>query len=421
MRLTQVLCKINRYRVFQLRWEQNKRRKAPESKEYILAKKLGLPTVDSSEYLQKVEEEIVPIEFDDDVQPSKPLYEPLQLDENHPMYKADPCYCLDDSNVLLEGLEQSKLLLNTVQIQESLPEEIEDSIGTRSIPFQDTRVKRLIMYSNVYDAMQALLPRRKDPERPAWNFPRDYGIDSPRKFRLTISQMLQLCDFAGGSSSLAQRNHVHDAYCCANLVKEGSQVQIKNRADVLVSSNTPITPLTSSTSGSSVTLPNLHPLNFTVSIPKQHFYHSESIYPVSKGFTKSHPHTAFFHFDPSEVKNLYEEPVTESQFYSRTLVKAFAVAASRAQQLYGDNVKKLPEPITLQAVHTDNKKFHFAVLQLNTLDLDETAQEKNIFWMLPQAMDLFSECAYVKGKPTLEDYNPEVFQRILSFYCNGLA
>lgn len=121
--------------------------------------------------------------------------------------------------------------------------------------------------------------------------------------RLTITQMLQLCDFAGGSTSLAERSHVHDAYCCTNLVKEGSseappppviwnivqfimhtfifpgtQVQIKNRADVLVASNTPISPLTSPTSGNSIPLPNLQPLNFAVSIPKQHFYHSESIY-----------------------------------------------------------------------------------------------------------------------------------------------
>lgn len=37
------------------------------------------------------------------------------------------------------------------------------------------------MYSNVYDAMQVVLPKRKDPERPAWNFARDYGIDAKRK------------------------------------------------------------------------------------------------------------------------------------------------------------------------------------------------------------------------------------------------
>ncbi|KAJ1523379.1 hypothetical protein ONE63_001246 [Megalurothrips usitatus] len=420
MRLTQVLCKMTNYRIFKLRWEQQKRKRAPLSKEYLHVSKLGLPTVNATEYLEKAKEGVVPIEFDSDVRPAEPLFETLKFDESHPDYRANTCYCLDDTNVLLEGLEHSKLLLNSVQIQEGLPKEVEDSVGTQSVPFQDTRVKRLIMYANVFDSMQVLLPKRKDPERPAWNFPRDYGIDSKRKFHLTITQMLQLCDFVDGKASLALRSQVPDAYCCANVEKEGHPIQIQNRADILVTSKVPIAPLTQRSAGNSIPLPDLHPLKFNVSIPKQHFYHNRSIFPISKEFLKSHPHTAFFHFDPVEVKNLYEEPVTESQFLSRTVVKAFAVAAARAQQLHGDNVKQLPEPITIQAVHTDNRRFHFAVLQLNTLDLDATAQEKNIVWMLPQAIDLFSECGYVKGRPVLEEYNPEVFQRILSFYCNGL-
>lgn len=85
-----------------------------------------------------------------------------------------------------------------------------------------------------------------------------------------------------------------------------------------------------------------------------------------------------------------------------------------------DDVKQLPQPITIQAIHTDHRMFHFAILQLNTLDLNGANPEKNIFWMQPNTVDLFSKCAYVKGRPTLEDYNPEVFQRVMAFYCNGL-
>jgi large subunit ribosomal protein L37 len=82
-------------------------------------------------------------------------------------------------------------------------------------------------------------------------------------------------------------------------------------------------------------------------------------------------------------------------------------------------VKDLPEPITLQCVQTDGRLFHFAVLQLNTLDLDGVEGKKNIFWMLPR-IPLFSSCMYVKGKPVLEDYSPEVFNRLLAFFSNGL-
>jgi large subunit ribosomal protein L37 len=83
------------------------------------------------------------------------------------------------------------------------------------------------------------------------------------------------------------------------------------------------------------------------------------------------------------------------------------------------SVKDLPEPVTVQCVQTDGRLFHFAVLQLNTLDLDGTEGKKNIFWMLPR-IPLFSSCMYVKGRPLLEGYNSEVFLRLLAFCSNGL-
>jgi large subunit ribosomal protein L37 len=83
------------------------------------------------------------------------------------------------------------------------------------------------------------------------------------------------------------------------------------------------------------------------------------------------------------------------------------------------NVKNLPEPITIQCVQTDGRLFHFAVLQLNTLDLDSTEGKKNVFWMLPR-IPLFTSCTYVRGRPLLEGYNSEVFSRLLAFYSNGL-
>lgn len=203
--------------------------------------------------------------------------------------------------------------------------------------------------------------------------------------------MLQLCSFAAGKASISDRNQISDAYCCVRLEKEGvyhfrygsawskelkliwfgilgSKFEIQNRADFLVTSKVPNAPLASRTAGKDIPLPDMHPLHFTVSLPKQHFYHNQSVFrkywccawptnildftqkqlvkansflAIAKSYSKSHPHTAFFLFDPSEVKNIYEEPVTESQFMSRTLVKAFAIAGSRAQQLYGVSFQNL--------------------------------------------------------------------------------
>lgn len=63
----------------------------------------------------------------------------------------------------------------------------------------------------------------------------------------------------------------------------------------------------------------------------------------------SNPHTILLHYSPLEVKNLFETPVTLSQFEGRALMKAFAVAASRAQSLYGVGLMILVKVISLHA------------------------------------------------------------------------
>lgn len=83
--------------------------------------------------------------------------------------------------------------------------------------------------------------------------------------------------------------------------------------------------------------------------------------------------------------------------------------------LFQPTVKELPEPITIQTIHTDGQMFAFNILQLNTLSREGNIH--NIFWSMP-IIQLFSHCEYIKGKPVLQDYNPEVFRRILAFYNN---
>lgn len=51
--------------------------------------------------------------------------------------------------------------------------------------------------------------------------------------------------------------------------------------------------------------------------------------------TKKYPHTLFLFFDRDEVKNQFEEPVTDTQIHGRSLLKAFTAAASFAKQTYG--------------------------------------------------------------------------------------
>lgn len=59
------------------------------------------------------------------------------------------------------------------------------------------------------------------------------------------------------------------------------------------------------------------------------------ILAVEKGAGYEHPHTAFIHYTPLDVFNCTLEPVQEDQIESRNLLKAFTVAAAKAQSTYG--------------------------------------------------------------------------------------
>lgn len=102
---------------------------------------------------------------------------PPPLDETHPKWKARPCLTYKDDNVLLEGLNQAKILTNTVEVQEGLP----DVITLPELPKEIHKLtNRIILASHVFDGEQVKLPPIKDPLRPAFKFRREYGISEQR-------------------------------------------------------------------------------------------------------------------------------------------------------------------------------------------------------------------------------------------------
>lgn len=89
---------------------------------------------------------------------------------------------MKDENVLLEGVPQAQVLLNTLKF-DGYPERMEDFIHKSVIPAGiDRNLQQSILNSCVYDAEQLKLGYKiKDPNRPAYNFPRVYGITDARK------------------------------------------------------------------------------------------------------------------------------------------------------------------------------------------------------------------------------------------------
>lgn len=103
---------------------------------------------------------------------------PIVFDETHPDWHTEPLLFYKDENVLLEGLNQAKVLTKTVELQEGLPE----TIVLKDIPKEiDTFAKQIVKNSQIFDAEQKKLPKIKDPVRYFFNFPRVYGVTQNRR------------------------------------------------------------------------------------------------------------------------------------------------------------------------------------------------------------------------------------------------
>lgn len=132
----------------------------------------------------------------------------------------------------------------------------------------------------------------------------------------------------------------------------------------------------------------------------------------------THPHTIVHSFTPDNVQNLFGTPLTNSQIEGRNLLKAFTVAASRAHQIYGKQIENLDNPIVVQSVQTDGKSFYFGVFELRTLNLRGNDGIKNRWFTIPK-INLFDNCSYHSGRPTLDGYNNKVLKLLKIFYSNN--
>ncbi|XP_053698104.1 39S ribosomal protein L37, mitochondrial [Sabethes cyaneus] len=370
----------------------------------------GIPVVDANEFVLEPRKNV---QYDVLGQ----LPPEVKWDQNHPLYKQEPCYLYGDKNVLLEGVRQAQVLLNTV-VYDELPLKIEERLEKMKIPAQlDRSMQQSVLAALVFDTEQVKTAVVKVPERPAFKLPRNYGISNERRNRLLLSKLLTHCERFAGKAVSSTKKIVTNTRFTVPVTKDLDRIQFTLKADSFLISSEPIKPLDNSLyRPQDLTIPDLFPLKETVTIPTTNFYEWNNEYPIKRDYRFSHPQTILLHCAPEDVSNVFETPITDDQQDGRAMIKAFTVAAARARQLYGDNVKALPQPINVQAVQTDSQWFHFSIFQLNTLDLTGSATEHRNLWFRKPRMNLYSECGYLVGKPTLQDYNKDVLKHMAVFY-----
>ncbi|XP_063981891.1 large ribosomal subunit protein mL37 [Diachasmimorpha longicaudata] len=412
MKITQALFRQHLGRMIKFNWFMATKKKPIETLTEFHLGKLGIPIVDPIDIVNPIRKTIdVSPYFEHTLVPR-----PIPRDVNHPDYKIKPCLKVMGHDLLVQGTQQAQVLTKSLLMGDSLPERVESLIENPSNEVNEA-VQRIVRTSNIYDAHQEKLPKRRNPEKPTWNYRRDYGLTDVRKSRNLIEKMLQLCESLCGFNVAQQRQIVHNGLVQVPLAKDGQLVKFSMPIDLLLTSMIPLAPMGTDADAADKALPELYPLLSTAGLQAHHFYDLKTLYPIAQGSPWSTPHTIFIYHDCLKVKNLTELPVEVDQLFARSLVESFTTTATYARQKYGDSVGDLPEPLTVQCVHADGQNFHFSVFQLNTLNLEEKEGKMNYWWSSPQ-IRLFEKAMYEDARPVFEGYNPEVFKRILAFYKN---
>ncbi|XP_028165329.1 39S ribosomal protein L37, mitochondrial [Ostrinia furnacalis] len=408
MKLSQVLYRQHIGFMFKKHWMiQGKRVPVDTGVEDALKAK-GIPVEDALEFVKDKPETHERLNI-------VGQYElPLPLDENHPNYKEKPCYTLKNTNVLLEGISQAQVLTKTIIAEDKLPVKIEELAQIAAPKAIHENVKKAILSANVFDCEQEKLPKIKDPARPAYNFPRILGITDRRRNQILTNRLLQLIEKSSDTEVTQTKYVVNDVKAHTTFDKEDDLFQFQDICNILVTSNKPVKHETERDIPF-VEIPDLYPIKHTITLDMDHFYSETSRYPIKPTVNMRHPHTTWLHYNATEVGNLYETPVTQSQILGRSLTHAFTVASAYAKQLHGENVKDLPEPVYINCIQTDGQNYHFGVLELNTLNVDGNEGTKNL-WYCKNNMQLYGASKYFGGMPVLENYNPKVYGYINAFY-----
>ncbi|KAI4498174.1 hypothetical protein M0802_006660 [Mischocyttarus mexicanus] len=409
MKLTQTLRKYHLNRLIRTIWFIKRERVPIDRNVEDKLSKLNVKILNPTDIL-KPKREFIKIET------PEPVVKVFQLDNTHPDWKDRACLTYKDHNVLQNGLPQAQLLLKTILIKNDLPQQIKENETDISEDIHRL-VERSIYTSNIFDAHQELLPKRKDPERPAWNFPRYYGVTDIRKTHNLFNKLLQICECVCGPEIVQTRSVFHNGVSCISIEKGSNLLQFKSTFDLALVSKEPLKMIDNQNAYKELDFPDIYPFYPTVSLEKTNIYKTEDLYPIETTTPWLNVHTIFISHNPVEVKNTSELPVVNDQIRARSMIKSFTAAASNARLKYGSDVKELPEPIIVQCIESNGRQFHFSVFQLNTLDINKTEGIRNFWWSSP-VLNLFDEACYKTGRPILSNYNPEVVKKLFAFYKN---
>ena len=227
---------------------------------------------------------------------------------------------------------------------------------------------------------------------------------------------------AGDYPRLLNRVHLEDCFLRQFFEKDEHYVRVMNPLHFVIADENPLKPYVADVEKTKqIDLPDIYPENSVGRFVdnnvarqiKNNIYINENAFPfIQKAGSCAHIHTCV------EVDASLGPLEYTFDSRGRSLVLAFSTALGQARLLHGESVSgQLSNPITVNFISTNGQDFLLTVFQMNTLDLSSPV--KNIVWQ-KQLGNIFGRCDFIEAVPTLEDYNHDVVETLLSVYKSGL-
>ncbi|KAM4722653.1 large ribosomal subunit protein mL37 [Rhinophrynus dorsalis] len=323
------------------------------------------------------------------------------------LYREQPSYVFHKKCRLLGGVKQALWLTKTKLIQ-GLPQRIlsisEDP--AYNFPNHTELVHNAISHACLWNTTGEQPPRE---------------VYCPK----LLQGLLHLCQTQNSKyPALFQRSFVENCRLATSWQRESNTYHVRGIHGTLLSSKTQLEPLASE-SEMQATVPHklesLYPISPAIDLQEVNVYEERNDTGFRDGYPFPHPHTLYI-TEPCSTKARF----LPDQLRAKMIMLAFGSALVKAKILFGEDAKVLPQPVVVQSIATDGQLFHFAVFQLNTMDLTSEDGVKNIVWM-DGDQPLYDTALLVpkKNRKVIEvpagvsGLRPETFKKFWAMYLNG--
>jgi large subunit ribosomal protein L37 len=386
-----------------------------------MAKKLreaGYTVEDAKEVVRKDSPLFIDLDAIPNAEPIFPA--PPKEDQTHPNWHDVPCKVFDSKTFPFEGVRQAQVFTNSVQVKSGLPESVLEMGRSVSVEYQDLLVQRIIKQAFLWDAYLEKLPKLRDLEIPQFKFPRQYGIPLKKRNETLLKNLLRLCETKSPQLALT-RAIGGEEELRVSLERYGKPFQILVNPMLTLLAKEELPPLVKPEVTESLELPSIYPFLGNAGVVEQNIYKDGDRLAFKESSPFPYVHTTFFSHHIAGSHTHSHPRWNNDRFSGTTIMYNFATAIMMARRKFGNDVKGiLPQPITMQTVHSTGQDLQFSIFQLNNVDLEENSGSsvKNVCWLTPK-LKLFSACEYEQGKEKFEGYNPEVFKILMGLYLNN--